>query len=48
MLVQMKIGKQANRNASPIKRRVGGQIEDRKNCLGEKFIRRLPMPTSRR
>jgi Mn2+/Fe2+ NRAMP family transporter len=33
MLVQMKIGKQVNSNASPIKRREGEQIEDRKNCL---------------
>jgi hypothetical protein len=45
-IVRMKIGKQAN-NASPIRRREGEQIED-KNCLRHKFIRRLPMPTSKR
>ena len=43
MLVQMKIGKQANSNAFPIKRREGEQIEDRKNCLRQKFIKRPPM-----
>jgi hypothetical protein len=44
----MKIGKQANGNAPPIKRREGEQIEDRRNCLRHKFIRWLPMPTSKR
>jgi hypothetical protein len=33
MLVQMKIGKQANGNASPIKRWEGEQIEDRQSYL---------------
>ena len=48
MLVQMKIGKQANGNASPIKRREGEQIEERRNCLRHKIVRWFPIPTSKR
>ena len=40
MLVQMKIGKQVNDNASPIKRWEGEQIEDRQNYLCQEIYQK--------